>query len=143
MRVRLFTLVALLALLAGCGGGDDEPSDKDGGLSLSPDASGGSHKCVDNDDDGYGDYCKRRDCDDDDPNVTDECYRCSNMATMPDCPCDVGTKPLECDPPDTRIMLDNGNWATVYCTEGTMFCRDEVWSECEILWQYATIVEDT
>jgi hypothetical protein len=134
--------MALAVLLAGCGG-DDEPADDDAGTALSADASSGRRTCIDNDDDGFGDYCSRRDCDDDDPDITDECYRCSDNVPMPDCPCDPGTKPSECDPPDARIMLDNGNWATVYCTEGTMYCRDEVWTDCEILWEYATIVEDS
>ena len=62
MRARAFWLVVLVVGLGGMGcGGDDD----DGTTTVPPsgrhDAGNGSRRCVDNDDDGFGDFC------DDDP----------------------------------------------------------------------------
>jgi hypothetical protein len=44
-----------------------------------------------------------------------------------------------CDPPDMETV-QNGIPGLVICNEGSRYCRDEAWSDCEILWDYATFV---
>ena len=141
MRARALWLVVLVVGLgsAGCGGGDD-----DGPTTMAPsgrhDAGNGSRRCVDNDDDGFGDFCEDGDdCDDDDPEVTDECRRC--VVPNKSCPCEAGTKPMYCDPEDLHTT-QNGKTGVLVCSEGTRYCREELWSDCEILFQYAHFVED-
>ena len=148
MLARALCLMALLIGFGfGCGGDDD-----DDGSSMvpngRPDAGGGARRCVDNDDDGFGDFCDDGDdCDDDDPEVTDECRRC--RVPNEGCPCEAGTKPLHCDPKDLRTTNDKGQTGVLVCSEGTRYCRKEnpeaeksEWSDCEILFQYATFVAD-
>jgi hypothetical protein len=137
-------LVVLLVGL-GCGGDDDD------GTTAPPssraDGGGGSRRCVDADDDGFGDFClDGDDCDDDDPEITDECVRCK--VPNDGCPCTLGTKPMYCDPPDMKTTRD-GKAGVLVCSEGTRYCRPEQddaeegrWSDCEILFQYATFVAD-
>ena len=131
MGARALCLMALL-IGFGCGGDDDDGSTKP--PSGRPDAGGGSRTCMDNDDDGFGD-----DCDDDDPEVTDECRRCK--VPNKGCPCEAGTKPMWCDPKDMRTT-QGGKTGVLVCSEGTRYCREEEWSDCEILFQYATFVAD-
>jgi hypothetical protein len=144
MRARAFCLVVLVVGL-GCGGDDDSE-----GTTKPPSGrldAGGARQCIDDDDDGYGDYCDDgNDCDDDDPEITDECRRC--RVPGDDCPCEVGSKPLYCDPPDLATT-QNGKTGVLVCSEGTRYCRPEQdeetegrWSECEILFQYAEFVAD-
>lgn len=139
MPVRALCLMALLVGLVGCGGDDDD----DGSTMVPtgrPDSGSGSRRCVDNDDDGFGDFCSDGDdCDDDDPEVTDECRRC--VVPNKGCPCEAGTKPMSCDPKDLRTT-QNGQTGVLVCSEGTRYCRDKKWSDCEILFQYATFVPD-
>jgi hypothetical protein len=59
----------------------------------------------------------------------------------PGCVCELGTSPMFCDPPDRRVT-QGGVMGTLVCSEGTMYCRDAVWSECELLLQYAMFVPD-
>ena len=139
MRAWAFCVVAVLGF-SGCAGGDDDDgmassvptSNKDGGT--------GSRRCMDEDGDGFGRYCVAgNDCDDEDPTVTDECTRC--VVPNKNCPCEPGTKPLYCDPDDLHVTM-NGQTGVLVCSEGTRYCRDEVWSDCEILFQYATFIPD-
>ncbi|HMI92643.1 MAG TPA: hypothetical protein VK509_14810 [Polyangiales bacterium] len=138
--------MVVLMVGLGCGGDDDEDTGKAPSGSR-PDAGGGARRCVDGDDDGFGDFCDSGDdCDDDDPEITDECRRCKKPSD--DCPCEVGAKPLYCDPPDLATT-ENGKTGVLVCSEGTRYCRPEQddeekgrWSDCEILFQYATFVPD-
>ena len=138
MLTRLFWIVGLLGVL-GCGGGDD------GGAATAPpmshDGDGGTGRlvCVDDDGDGFGKNCGGgADCDDDDPEVTDECRRC--VSPNKGCPCETGTPPMTgCKPPD-MAATKNGVVGRYVCSEGTRYCREDKWSDCEFLWQYATFV---
>jgi hypothetical protein len=128
--------LASLALLLGCGGGGGGGGDN----TLALDASTGSRECMDEDGDGFGRYCSEgNDCDDGDDTITDECRRC--VRPNEGCPCEPGTKPMWCDPPDMRTVM-NGVTGVLECKEGTRYCRDGVYSECEILLQYAVFVAD-
>lgn len=125
-------------VLFGCGGDDGgtEPpaSTNDGGTST----GSGRRQCMDEDGDGYGPYCgEGLDCDDDDPEITDECRRC--RVPNKDCPCEPGTKPLTCDPDDVETT-QNGVKGVLVCSEGARYCRDGAWSDCEIIWMYTTFV---
>lgn len=126
----LFLLCAACGDSGGGGSGDFETGD----------ASLPRQRCVDADEDGYDLYCgASRDCDDEDPNVLDECYRCKTENEG--CPCDPGTKPIYCDPDDVHTVQD-GVSGIIRCSEGTRYCRDGAWSACEILLQYATFIPD-
>jgi hypothetical protein len=94
-----------------------------------PDA-GDERECVDADGDGWGQYCELGvDCDDADPSITDECRRCRRR--IEGCPCEPGSDWESCDPPDRR-----GDGGTFVCTEGTRYCRDGKWTECEVVGEY-------
>jgi hypothetical protein len=96
---------------------------------------------MDADGDGFGKYCPAGlDCNDHDPNVTDECVRCA----MPNlgCPCEPGTMPMRCDPHYAKKTTMNGQTGTLVCSEGTRYCRDGAYSDCEILFSYATFIPD-
>jgi hypothetical protein len=118
-----------LCLLSALSCGDDAAPPKvihrDGGDDL--------YECVDDDGDGFGQYCtKGSDCDDKDPNVTDECRRCKQAKL--NCPCKPGTMPTKCDPPDMHV-----EGGTLVCSEGTRYCRDGLYSDCEIIGQYVFV----
>ena len=134
--------LALLLALSGlaCGGGDSGPS---GGTTVPashPDGGAGRRVCVDEDRDGFGRYCDEGpDCDDTDPMMTDECVRCREPNKG--CPCEPGTMPMYCDPEDMKTVM-NGVTGYIVCSQGTRYCRDGAFSDCEILFQYATFVPD-
>jgi hypothetical protein len=87
--------------------------------------------CVDKDNDGFGQGCFRgKDCDDDDPTVTDECYRCVHPETE-GCACKRGIDPVVCYLDNTK----NEEGRTV-CNEGTRFCREGKWTGCESVRSY-------
>ena len=138
MRPVFWILLPLtLGFGAGCGG-DDGGGTQDYFRSDADAGMGVERVCMDADNDGFGRYCvEGRDCDDDDPDFTDECYRCV-MANV-DCPCDPGTRPEFCDPDDRQVEMD-GVVGTLVCSEGTRYCRDGLWSDCEILLEYATFI---
>ena len=129
----------LFLVWTGCGdsggGGDD-------GFEVG-DAGPPRQRCVDADGDGYDLYCgAARDCDDEDPNVLDECFQCDPDVPKEGCPCTPGTKPIEnCNPEDIRTV-QNGVSGVIRCEIGTRYCRDGAWSTCEILSQYATFIPD-
>jgi hypothetical protein len=90
--------------------------------------------CIDEDDDGAGRNCAVIDCDDNDPSITDECIRCREPNEG--CPCEAGTPPTFCQPPDIEI-----NGQVFECQEGTRYCREEaddlmLWTDCEVIGMY-------
>jgi hypothetical protein len=142
MRARALWVMAVSMLVCiGCGGGDDDDDTGGAGkVSTTNDGGMGSRRCVDEDGDGFGRFCVAgTDCDDTDPMITDECRRCLGVAEG--CPCEPGTKPMYCDPEDLHTT-QNGKTGVLVCSEGTRYCRDSVWSNCEILFQYAKFVAD-
>ena len=125
-------VLCLLVAVALHGCGDDGPAPRE---FVPGDASFAELECVDEDGDGFGAYCPLgSDCDDGDPDSTDECYVCVGTKPEPDCPCEPGTPPVECNPDD--IIVDEG---TLVCSEGTYFCRDAYWSTCENLIAYVLV----
>lgn len=133
MRARW--VLGLGMFLSGVGCGDDSGGSSPG-VPTARDASVSSRECYDPDNDGYGPYCELgRDCDENDPEVTDLCYRCATPNL--DCPCEPGTEPLWCDPPDEKV-----EGGLITCSEGTRYCRDGLWSDCERIEQYAVFIPD-
>jgi hypothetical protein len=121
-------LAICLCMLSAWSCGDDAPPPK-----LATRDAGDEYVCVDEDGDGYGTYCdKGNDCNDSDPKVTDECRRCKQPKF--NCPCKPGTMPLKCDPPN--IEVEGG---TLVCSEGTRYCRDGLYSDCEIIGEYVLV----
>ena len=91
---------------------------------------GGEDLCIDQDRDGFGRNCDLgRDCDDNNPRITDECRRC--LTHSKDCPCKAGTAAEKCTPP--TIKVDGG---VLVCAEGTRYCRDSYWGDCETIGEY-------
>lgn len=130
-------LCCLLLFGPACG---DSGGGSDDGFQIG-DAGPPRQRCVDADGDGYDLYCGAAlDCDDEDPNVLDECFRCKDEGTE-GCACTPGEKPRYCNPEDVRTV-QNGVTGIIRCDEGTRYCRDGVWSACEILLQYATFIPD-
>ena len=132
----LCLLGVVLGWSVGCGGGHhgSAPStvstDDDGGASV-------IHECEDADGDGFGRYCTAgADCDDSDPGVTDECKRCIQPSL--NCPCEPGTAPMRCDPHYAKKV----SGGMLICSEGTRYCRDGAYSDCEVLQQYVMFVSD-
>jgi len=139
MRVGTLCCLATIALLA-CGGDDSGSGDDDGLVTSGNDSGTGPMGCIDEDDDGFGRRCTRGlDCDDADPTVTNECRRC--IEPNKDCPCEPGTEMMHCKPEDIRTTM-NGVTGVLACSEGVRYCRDGAWTDCEILWQYATFTPD-
>lgn len=127
-------LLVLLGIACGDSGGDDA------GV-YTPGDAGPRRACADEDGDGYDLYCGARlDCDDEDPNVGDECFYCL-VPTNPGCPCEPGTKQEWCNPDDIRTVQD-GVAGIIRCEEGWRYCRDGAWSECEIIARYAMFIPD-
>ena len=139
MRLHTVLFLGLLPVF-GCNGGDDSGVVKQRTVAKG-DAAVASTVCVDKDHDGFGDNCNQGDdCDDSDPNITDECTRCA--VVNEGCPCEAGTKPMTgCKPAAVRATV-NGQTGTVVCSEGVRYCRDGFYSKCEILQSYATFVPD-
>ncbi|MET0384582.1 MAG: hypothetical protein ABW321_01420 [Polyangiales bacterium] len=126
------TWLASVLLLAAIGCGDDETkaptTPRPGGRN-----DAGSDDCVDEDDDGFGRNCSRgNDCNDDDPDITDECRRC--LVPTKNCRCTPGTPQVSCEPPVKHV--DGG---TLVCAEGTRYCRDGFWGDCETIGQYVFV----
>lgn len=80
-------------------------------------------RCIDPDGDGFGPGCAPgEDCDDDDPAITDACYRCA-LPTQ-GCACAADARPVACD-------VDTGEQVTAAtCYVGQRTCREGVWSGC-------------
>lgn len=104
------------------------------------DAGGVQDLCRDADGDGFGTGCDRgRDCDDADPMVTNECVICATP--QQGCKCTPGTKPMMCTPDKKKVVV-NGVSGTLVCTEGYRYCRDGLYSDCEIIQMYARFIAD-
>jgi hypothetical protein len=123
-------------LFAACGGDDDAKP-----LGEVDASTGGStsQRCVDEDGDGYGEgRCRYgKDCDDEDPDVGDECFRCpicddcleegrTDCEGCTGCPCEEGTAAVTCRLPESVLNSEG-----VECNEGVMKCRDSKWTECQ------------
>jgi hypothetical protein len=129
----------LLVGALGCGGGSGNHK-VDNNVMVPADAGTGMTMCIDMDGDGYGVGCDLgADCDDNDPSITDQCTRCETPNKG--CPCTPGTMYMNCDPADKHIT-QNGVPGVLVCSQGTRYCRDGAWSDCEIIYQYATFVPD-
>jgi hypothetical protein len=131
MRARWILGLCLVAL--GC---SDDATEPPSTVLTDRDAATDSRECYDPDEDGFGPYCELgRDCDDEDPDVTDLCYRCATISQG--CPCEPGTEPVSCKPKDEKV-----EGGLIVCSEGTYWCRDGVWSDCERIAQYTMFIPD-
>ena len=143
MPMRTLCLLGLL-WAAGCGGGDDGAGVGPPVTIDEPDGGRGMRVCMDDDGDGFGPYCgigMSMDCEPDNPDVTDECVRC--VKPNKGCPCEAGTPPMIGCKPTAMRGTKNGVQGTYVCSEGTRYCRDGAWSDCEFIAQYTTFVPDT
>lgn len=131
--LRSLLAASALALLGGafaCGdeGGTLEGLRADAGLGGA--AQGGSAGaapnvpgCVDLDGDGFGPGCPQGgDCDEQDPSVTSECYRCNTPNEG--CECPTEGQVAECGEVTSRV----GNVVT--CSVGQRTCTGGRWSAC-------------
>lgn len=128
----LLLLAFALSPACSCSGTEDVPS---GFVPVDLD-SGMDEACIDEDGDGFGEFCAHRDCDDNDPEVTDLCFRCAGNKVADGCPCDEGTQPeLGCEPPKIEDVV-NGQRGAFVCMEGTRYCRNREWGACEAIGEY-------
>jgi hypothetical protein len=133
MRATCLSLFLSVFLMVGCGGDDG------GGppVSTNPMGDGGrdDDECVDEDGDGAGRRCPVFDCNDDDPEITDECMRCREPSE--DCPCDEGTDAMLCIPDNVGEQKEEDG-LLLQCFEGQRYCREAVgadedvwvWTDC-------------
>ena len=119
-------------LIAACG---DDP--KPPVMAAEPRDDGGlDNECVDEDGDGAGRRCGMSDCDDNDPDVTNECIRCN--VPNENCPCEEGTEPeVDCTPENLGEQREQ-NGQLLECTKGVRYCHEPaglagtfVWTACE------------
>jgi hypothetical protein len=130
--MRTFGLLCI-ALLVSVGCGDDESPP--GMVSVGMEDAGEPEPCIDDDGDGFGLNCTRGDdCDDTNTAVTNQCVLCTKLVVK-GCACEPGTKPMACDPDDIKTTR-NGVRGTLVCSEGTRYCRDGFYSDCEALVEY-------
>src|SRR5690349_18359477 len=93
--------IALAALGLGCS--DSNTSAKHWVRHSVPKPEPAAACTTDNDHDGFGPACPAgEDCNDDDPNITDECYRCAHHA--PGCPCSKEGDRIDCG----KVTLHEG-----------------------------------
>lgn len=118
--MRVVVATGLLGLLA-CGGSDTPaPVSFEPAPAVTPAQQ--TLECDDRDGDGRGPGCDAGpDCDDTDPATFEACGQC--LTATEGCPCEVGTKPLDCLPDPSRYPPE-------FCNEGTRFCRDGEWTDC-------------
>src|SRR5690606_4180601 len=119
-RLGLVFALALAALPVACS--DDEsrlPGTSAGG------SGGGSSQCIDADGDGFGYACPNgQDCDDADPNVTNECHVCTKP--RPGCPCSTEGARTACGQVESKV----GDQVT--CGYGESVCTNGESAECII-----------
>ncbi len=110
-----------MLLLLGCGSADDPAA---GAPQSDASRPQGSVSCEDHDRDGFGPGCMLgADCDDNEPGVTDQCYRC---ATPDDgCPCTTEGAKVACGKIESKT--DDGR---VICMQGERLCKSGTWSAC-------------
>jgi hypothetical protein len=126
-----------VVLVAACGGDDDAVPIAEFDASS---GGGRSNECIDEDGDGFGEgRCRYgRDCDDEDPDVGDECIRCprcddclaegnTDCEGCQGCPCEEGAASRACRLEKTIVDEATGT----SCSEGVMNCRDGEWTRCE------------
>lgn len=131
--VWLLVVVCLSLTLAACGGGKAKMPATGKPVGGANDGGVDEDVCVDDDEDGFGNHCDLgTDCDDANPDVTDECRRCVQAAK--DCPCTPGTRPASCVPPVMHVA-----GGTLVCKEGNRYCRSGYWSDCETIGQYVFV----
>ncbi len=118
LATRLALGAATLLFVAGaCSGSNPLPN----GIGGSGGTSAG--QCVDKDSDGYGVGCPLgNDCNDNDPNVTTQCFGCSSGQAG--CPCATDGLKTECGIPLGKV----GN--EVSCEKGTSTCQSGKWGQC-------------
>lgn len=128
LHATLTVLCAWLVLLAGCSserGETSGPLDNNWG----PEDAGADaavRECIDEDGDGFGRNCKNGlDCDDSDPEITDECYHCAHEGTL-GCPCDEEGARAECG----QVLSKFGDQVT--CGYGWSTCSEGAWGPCII-----------
>jgi hypothetical protein len=132
MRISGLLLCMAGLLLVSCG---DEEGNPPGTVSVDIEDAGAAEPCADEDGDGYGSNCTLvDDCDDSDTSITNQCEVCTKVVAK-GCPCEPGTKPMACDPEDIKTTRD-GVRGTLVCSEGTRYCRDGFYSDCEALVEY-------
>lgn len=94
------------------------------------------NECVDADGDGFSARNTRcpigNDCDDTDPEVKDECHRCIHPSEG--CPCEADQPPITCHLESTNE--ENGD---IVCHEGTRFCQEGKWTDCQSVRSYLAI----
>ena len=79
--------------------------------------------CEDVDGDGFGPWCAPgEDCDDEDPAITDACYRC--VVPNEGCSCDMEARPTACD------VDTNGQITEDTCYVGQRTCVQGIWGRC-------------
>lgn len=85
-----------------------------------------SGACIDEDGDGFGRNCAGgADCDDTNPEITDQCYRCANDGTL-GCPCTEEGAQAECG----KVLSKLGDQIT--CGYGFSTCSEGEWGPCII-----------
>lgn len=122
-RTTFGVLLAAATLVLSCGQEDDVAKPFDGDEDIEA-------VCVDEDEDGYGRGCdKGRDCDDDDPEVTNSCpvASCASSPTAPGC---------ECSEEDQGVAIDCGEvyehvGDSVICGYGVQLCDEGKWGACK------------
>ena len=135
MRASGWALVVSVLLVVGCGDdGEPAPMRNNGPR----DDGGQNDDCVDEDGDGAGRRCGLYDCDDDDPEITNECTLCIGDEPEENCPCEEGTEPMLCEPDNLGETMTSSNGQLLECTQGARYCHAAagvedtwVWSDCE------------
>jgi hypothetical protein len=111
--------LAFAFLLTGCGNSSQPQQGAAGGPAL-PDGTDAGVTCIDNDNDGFGAGCvKGLDCNDKDPAITNECYKCNQNAQG--CPCTQEGQSISCG----ELTADSSG-----CTKGLRVCSQGAWSAC-------------
>ena len=125
MRYTFLVRAALtLAAVAGGGGGCGAGADRPGAVAdARTERASLVATCVDEDGDGFGPNCTQgSDCDEQDPRITNQCYRCLSPAVG--CMCPEGAAPLACDVATDRVVTPHTCWI------GQRNCVDGSWTRC-------------
>ena len=118
LRVLSLIFAGLLVGVVGCANPVEAPT---AGVIAGSSASASS--CDDVDYDGFGPGCGAgEDCDDEDPEVTSECYRCTEPG--PGCPCEVEGSSLFCPHVVSHVGEQN------VCGPGYAICQGGLWGDC-------------